>query len=628
MAGARRFVRGLVAAWVASACGAAPDVPEPPALSLEAVSPAVADFRTESRATLTGKGFGPGTRVFFGELEVTVVSQGATALEVRLPALGRPAREAVEVRDGERVARWAGPFVWRGMAPEQLVFVDLGAVAAGPVDRLWAADLDADGKADLVLGAGDGARWLKGDGALGFAEAGAVEGRVLAVGSGLFLAAGEGLDHARRDGETWARATVAGLTRPELVSAGPGPPIAIGLNSEGKRALFLLTTGEAPTAREAYALGDFEAASLATGDADGDGAGDVLLGGMTDGPRLLLGDGQGQFREAPAGTFPERLAGAAALVDVNADQLVDVVISTAQGDRVLLRAGARFLDRTETTLGFGRATGTVAFTDLDADGALDRLAARPGVELHRNDGTGRFFDYTSRSAAAVRSLRPLGAADLDRDGDPDLLARDGAGRLHVLQNWAPRPFEDPDGDGIPSARDVCPDVADPEQLDRDAHPFSCADEADCLAQTGCRLVRPGNGRVWLACGARTFDAAVAFCSSRGARLALPRDADEAVALVAAYGGGWIDLSDRAVEGEFVDSAGMLPAYSGWNAGEPNDAGGNEDCTEMGAGGGWNDIPCDHSRAFACDDADTRVPDGLGDACDPCPLIPGPCEAAP
>jgi len=71
--------------------------------------------------------------------------------------------------------------------------------------------------------------------------------------------------------------------------------------------------------------------------------------------------------------------------------------------------------------------------------------------------------------------------------------------VHVIQNWPPHPHDDPDGDGILSERDDCPNVADPAQLDRDAKPFSCADAADCLAQTGCALDDPGTGKLWLFC---------------------------------------------------------------------------------------------------------------------------------
>ncbi|AKT44079.1 lectin-like protein [Chondromyces crocatus] len=44
---------------------------------------------------------------------------------------------------------------------------------------------------------------------------------------------------------------------------------------------------------------------------------------------------------------------------------------------------------------------------------------------------------------------------------------------------------------------------------------------------------------------------------------------------------------------------MKQAIWSFGEGEPNDAGGNEDCAEMRADGRWNDVPCTGSRRFAC-----------------------------
>lgn len=54
---------------------------------------------------------------------------------------------------------------------------------------------------------------------------------------------------------------------------------------------------------------------------------------------------------------------------------------------------------------------------------------------------------------------------------------------------------------------------------------------------------------------------------------------------------WIGFNDEATEGSFVwyDQAPVV--YTNWAAGEPNDAGGNEDCTQIYPDGFWNDLPC-------------------------------------
>lgn len=42
------------------------------------------------------------------------------------------------------------------------------------------------------------------------------------------------------------------------------------------------------------------------------------------------------------------------------------------------------------------------------------------------------------------------------------------------------------------------------------------------------------------------------------------------------------------------------AFESWNAGEPNNANGVEDCMEVSGAGGWNDVPCTDLRRFVCE----------------------------
>jgi len=55
------------------------------------------------------------------------------------------------------------------------------------------------------------------------------------------------------------------------------------------------------------------------------------------------------------------------------------------------------------------------------------------------------------------------------------------------------------------------------------------------------------------------------------------------------GNYYIGINDAAVEGTFVGGSGEPIVYTNWNAGEPNDYGGNEDYTQVYANGLWNDM---------------------------------------
>ena len=47
--------------------------------------------------------------------------------------------------------------------------------------------------------------------------------------------------------------------------------------------------------------------------------------------------------------------------------------------------------------------------------------------------------------------------------------------------------------------------------------------------------------------------------------------------------------------------GSRATYTHWNTGEPNDAGGNEDCTMMlSSDGKWNDLACFNSFKYLCE----------------------------
>jgi hypothetical protein len=202
--------------------------------------------------------------------------------------------------------------------------------------------------------------------------------------------------------------------------------------------------------------------------------------------------------------------------------------------------------------------------------------------------------------------------------------REPSGLVRWLLNLAPDSFADGDADGIHDGVDNCPARANPDQLDRDAHPFSCTDHL-CASEPGCKLARVG-ARAVLACSSKvTFAEARAACLARGAQLLLPLDEAESKAAGALLGTQWLDLTDAATEGTFLTSLESAPTWTHWADGEPNDSGGAQDCGLVRADGTWDDVGCEGKQDFACVEAGPRTGDGRGDACDVCPLRPDPAQ---
>jgi len=93
--------------------------------------------------------------------------------------------------------------------------------------------------------------------------------------------------------------------------------------------------------------------------------------------------------------------------------------------------------------------------------------------------------------------------------------------------------------------------------------------------------------------------AQAYAQTFGANLISIQSAkenDDLRAALVAQGFGtsvvWIGFSDKNTEGTFEWFDGSTVTYTNWAGSEPNNAGGDEDCTQIFADGFWNDLNCD------------------------------------
>ena len=100
-----------------------------------------------------------------------------------------------------------------------------------------------------------------------------------------------------------------------------------------------------------------------------------------------------------------------------------------------------------------------------------------------------------------------------------------------------------------------------------------------------------NGHTYVLLAATDYNTAESQAVALGGHLVEINDAAENAFIdTLSEGSVWIGYNDQAVEGNFQWTTGTdETGYTNWNAGEPNDAGG-EDAAEFVNGGGWNDLP--------------------------------------
>ena len=161
---------------------------------------------------------------------------------------------------------------------------------------------------------------------------------------------------------------------------------------------------------------------------------------------------------------------------------------------------------------------------------------------------------------------------------------------------------------------VAPDATIPVTADASIDAQGTAPFVAACATNSAYTLRPGDTHLYRHLTGLEFDDAVEACQTDGGYLARIDDVNEETYVRQTYGEVWIGVSDQETEGTFRNiasnnatvfiSPSTTVTYAHWVPGEPNDAGGHEDCVYIhGDNGTWNDTSCDdtnHAAVCECD----------------------------
>lgn len=166
---------------------------------------------------------------------------------------------------------------------------------------------------------------------------------------------------------------------------------------------------------------------IRTGDLNGDGKSDVLIGTNSGTMLVYLGNGDGTFK-APStlnsGSTPNPL-----LVDVNGDGKLDAVSADFNSDTVSVLIGngdGTFKARVSLALGVNSDPTSISAADLNGDGKLDLITSDSGpgrlsVLFGNGDGT---FKAAFTLATNPYSGSSVTTGDINGDGFADLISGD------------------------------------------------------------------------------------------------------------------------------------------------------------------------------------------------------------
>jgi uncharacterized protein (TIGR03437 family) len=200
--------------------------------------------------------------------------------------------------------------------------------------------------------------------------------------------------------------------------------------------------------------------SVAVGDFNGDGIPDLAVANYTsDDVTVLLGQNSGGFAAAPGSPFPAALGGnpySVAVGDFNGDGNQDLAIAAVTSDNVTVLLGdgrGDFAEAPGSPFGVGLQPFFVAVGDFNGDGIPDLAvanAAGNSVTVLVANGSGGFTEPRGSPYATGTTPESVAVGDFNGDGNPDLaVANVNSNNVTVLLGNGLGGFEPAPGSPFP-----------------------------------------------------------------------------------------------------------------------------------------------------------------------------------
>ena len=178
--------------------------------------------------------------------------------------------------------------------------------------------------------------------------------------------------------------------------------------------------------------------SIAVGDLNNDGKPDLVTGNLnSDSVTVLLGNGQGQFSQAAGSPIAVGVGPAGVqLGDFTNDGKLDLAVSNEFSNSLAILLGngqGQFTNAPDSPIAVDSPAG-LAVSDLNGDGQLDiATTSNNSIIILLGDGNGRFTEASGSPIATGNAAVDVTVGDFTRDGTPDLaVASIGSNNVTIL----------------------------------------------------------------------------------------------------------------------------------------------------------------------------------------------------